>query len=200
MTDDLATKNRRTLLTCAGVVAGMVGLAYASVPLYELFCRVTGFGGTTQVATAAPEAVSDRTIKVRFDSFTNPNLPWAFQPSEREIEVPLGQTALTFYTAENVADIASWGTASFNVTPLKVGQYFSKIECFCFTEQKLEPGERVEMPVTFFVDPAILDDPNAQDVAAITLSYTFFPMQEEDIERAERDLAAAAPDTATRTQ
>lgn len=200
MSDDLAAKNKRTLFTCVGVVAGMIGLAYASVPLYELFCRVTGFGGTTQVATQAPGTVSDRTIKVRFDSFTNPDLPWAFQPAEREIEIPLGQTALTFYTAANVSDTASWGTASFNVTPLKVGQYFSKIECFCFTEQKLEPGERVEMPVTFFVDPAILEDPNARDVAAITLSYTFFPMREDDIERAERDLAAIAPDTETRTQ
>jgi cytochrome c oxidase assembly protein subunit 11 len=173
MADDIARKNRRTLGICVSVVAGMIGLSYASVPLYELFCRVTGFGGTTQVATQAPETVSEQTIRVRFDASINPQLGWRFEPAQREVEVRLGETMLVFYTAENIGTERSWGTATFNVTPLKVGQYFSKIACFCFTEQHLDPGERIEMPVTFFVDPRIADDPNARDVKTITLSYTF---------------------------
>lgn len=192
MADPLKARNRRVLGICLGVVLGMVGLSYASVPLYDLFCRVTGFGGTTQVATSAPTEISDRTIKVRFDASTNPQLAWRFKPKQLEMELKLGETGLAFYEATNQGAVRSWGTATFNVTPQKVGQYFSKIECFCFTEQHLEPGQSIDMPVTFFVDPRIADDPNAQDVHTITLSYTFFPLEEEERQRAERSLAASA--------
>lgn len=168
-------RNARTALVLTCVFAGMVGLSFAAVPLYRLFCQVTGFGGTTQVAEVAPEAVAE-TIKVRFNADRSPELPWAFKPSQVEVEVKVGERAMAYYTAENLADRAVSGTATFNVTPLKAGKYFSKIACFCFTEQTLQPGERVDMPVDYFVDPAILDDPNMADVTTITLSYTFFPM------------------------
>lgn len=192
MADPLKSRNRRVLGICLGVVLGMAGLSYASVPLYNLFCRVTGYGGTTQVATSAPTEISDRTIKVRFDASTNPDLPWRFKPKQLEMELRLGETGLAFYEATNHGAVRSWGSATFNVTPQKVGQYFSKIACFCFTEQHLEPGQSIDMPVTFFVDPRIADDPNAQDVHTITLSYTFFPLEEEERQRAERSLAASA--------
>jgi cytochrome c oxidase assembly protein subunit 11 len=168
-------RNARTALLLSGVFAGMVGLSFAAVPLYQLFCQVTGFGGTTQVAEVAPDAVEE-TMKVRFNADRSPDLPWAFQPKQVEVEVKVGERAMAFYTAENLSDRPVSGTATFNVTPLKAGKYFSKIACFCFTEQTLQPGERVEMPVDYFVDPAILDDPNLADVTTITLSYTFFPM------------------------
>jgi cytochrome c oxidase assembly protein subunit 11 len=168
-------RNARTALLLSCVFAGMVGLSFAAVPLYQLFCQVTGFGGTTQVAEVAPDAV-EQTMKVRFNADRSPDLPWAFQPKQVEVEVKVGERAMAYYTAENLSDQPVSGTATFNVTPLKAGKYFSKIACFCFTEQTLQPGERVEMPVDYFVDPAILDDPNLADVTTITLSYTFFPM------------------------
>lgn len=161
------------------LILAMTGLTAASVPLYDLFCRVTGYGGTTQVAEdAAPEAL-EQTIKVRFDASIGDQLPWQFQPVEREIEVRLGEERLAFYRAVNVSDQPIVGSASFNVTPHKAGPYFSKIACFCFTEQVLMPGEEVDMPVSFFVDPAILDDANTQDLKTITLSYTFFMLEDE---------------------
>lgn len=161
------------------LILAMVGLTAASVPLYDLFCRVTGYGGTTQVAEdAAPEAL-EQTIKVRFDASIGDQLPWKFQPVEREIEVRLGEERLAFYRAVNVSDRPIVGSASFNVTPHKAGPYFSKIACFCFTEQVLMPGEEVDMPVSFFVDPAILDDANTRDLKTITLSYTFFMLEDE---------------------
>lgn len=170
--------NGRLALSFAGVAAGMVGLAFASVPLYDAFCRITGYGGTPKVVErneSVPTAeAAGRTITVRFDSSVNRGLPWEFQPLQRDVTVPLGQDTLVAYAAVNTGDHPVVGTATFNVTPLKAAQYFSKIECFCFTEQRLEPGERVEMPVTFYVDPAILEDSSARDVTAITLSYTFF--------------------------
>ena len=175
-------RNTRTALVLTCVFAGMVGLSFAAVPLYRLFCQVTGFGGTTQVAEVAPEAVAE-TIKVRFNADRSPELPWAFKPSQVEVEVKVGERAMAYYTAENLSDTAVSGTATFNVTPLKAGKYFSKIACFCFTEQTLQPGERVEMPVDYFVDPAILDDPNLADVTTITLSYTFFPMPDAQSRR-----------------
>ena len=159
------------------VVIGMVGLSYASVPLYQLFCQVTGYGGTTQVAERRNATVTDRIIKIRFDSSTN-GLPWAFQPARREISVRVGENTMAYYRAKNLSDEAVTGTATFNVTPLKAGQYFSKVECFCFTEQRLEAGVQVDMPVLFFVDPAIENDPNLHDLKTITLSYTFFPVEE----------------------
>lgn len=183
MNEPLTRRNSRTMLTLFGVVAGMVGLSFASVPLYRIFCQVTGFGGTTQVGEAVSEGkVGDRVVKVRFDSMTN-GLPWRFFPEQREVSVRVGESRLAFYRAENIADYPVSGTATFNVTPLKAGQYFVKIECFCFTEQRLTPGESVDMPVTFYVDPSIENDPNMADVSTITLSYTFFPMKGEGRDR-----------------
>jgi cytochrome c oxidase assembly protein subunit 11 len=162
--------------TAFGVVAligCMVVLTASAVPLYRLFCKVTGYGGTTQVAERAPEIV-DRAITVRFNADVQPDLPWVFAPAQREVTVKLGENRLAFFKAANRADRPLVGTATFNVTPHVAGPYFSKIACFCFTEQVLEPGRGVEMPVSFFVDPAILDDPETADLREITLSYTFF--------------------------
>ncbi|WP_334128134.1 cytochrome c oxidase assembly protein [Sneathiella sp.] len=173
-------KSKRLALVLVAVVFAMVGAAYAAVPLYDLFCRVTGYGGTTQEASAAPDTVIDRKIIIEFDANTARDMPWKFKPAQHRMELQVGQSALAFYEAYNPSDKTIAGTATFNVTPVKVGQYFSKIECFCFTEQVLKPGERVEMPVTFFVDPAIDEDPNAREVKVITLSYTFFVTDEEE--------------------
>ncbi|MHC8491985.1 cytochrome c oxidase assembly protein [Thalassospira sp. SM2505] len=172
--DKTKAKNKRVLFSCVFVVGAMVGLSYASVPLYKLFCQVTGFGGTTQVATEAPVEVSEKTIKIRFNADVNSGLNWQFKPEQREITVRLGEDNLAYYMAENMALTPITGQATYNVTPLKAGQYFSKIACFCFDEQTLEPGQRVDMPVSFYVDPAIAEDINTQDVKTITLSYTFF--------------------------
>ncbi|HAY48588.1 MULTISPECIES: cytochrome c oxidase assembly protein [Thalassospira] len=172
--DKTKAQNRKILFSCVFVVGAMVGLAYASVPLYKLFCQVTGFGGTTQVATEAPVEVSEKTIKVRFNADVNSGLNWQFKPEQREITVRLGEDNLAYYMAENMSVQPITGQAVYNVTPLKAGQYFNKIACFCFDEQTLEPGQRVDMPVSFYVDPAIAEDINTQDVKTITLSYTFF--------------------------
>jgi len=161
------------------VILGMLGLTAASVPLYRLFCQVTGYGGTTQVADIGSSDVSDQMINVRFDASIGDDLPWNFQPVEREIEVRIGEENLAFYRATNVSDQPIVGAAAFNVTPHKVGPYFSKIACFCFDEQTLHPGEALDMPVSFFVDPSILDDENTKDLKTITLSYTFFMLEEE---------------------
>ena len=172
----LAQKKGRTAALAVLLVAAMVGLAFASVPLYRLFCQVTGFGGTTQVAAgAAPGAVA-RMIAVRFDANTSPALPWAFDPVDTQRRVAIGARNIALYTARNLSDRPVTGTATFNVTPSQAGQYFTKIQCFCFTEQTLQPGEEVRMPVVFFVDPAILDDPAARQISEITLSYTFYPV------------------------
>ena len=170
--------NRRLGLALVGVVAVMLGAAYASVPLYQLFCQVTGYGGTTQVAESAPEAAGERIFTIRFNADVDPKLPWAFQPVEREMTVKVGESGLALFRAENLSARATAGTATFNVTPLKAGQYFNKVQCFCFTEQRLAPGASIDMPVSFFVDPAIVEDPNLQEVKTITLSYTFFPDQQ----------------------
>jgi cytochrome c oxidase assembly protein subunit 11 len=170
-------KNKRIFAGLVVVVAAMVGLSYAAVPLYDLFCRVTGFAGTTQVATEQPRTVGKRVFKIRFDATLNPSLPWEFVPEQREIALNVGKTALAYYRAHNVSQMTLTGTATFNVTPAKVGQYFNKIDCFCFTKQTLKAGETVDMPVTFFVDPAIVADRNLDDVDTITLSYTFYPAE-----------------------
>lgn len=172
--------NRKLALALAGFVAGMVGVAYASVPLYELFCQVTGYGGTPQVAAAAPGPLSNEKITIRFDANTNPKLPWKFEAARREITVRPGEQTLAFYEALNLGGESVTGTAVFNVTPLKAGAYFSKIQCFCFTEQTLAAGQRVDMPVQFFVDPEILSDPDTKGVNTITLSYTFYPSKLEE--------------------
>jgi len=166
--------NTRTALTFAAIGAGMLGMAWAAVPLYDLFCRVTGYGGTTQEASAASDVVLDQTITVRFDASTGSGMPWSFRPVATTMDIKIGETGLAFYEAYNPTDHPVTGTASFNVTPLSVGGYFAKIDCFCFVEQTLQPGERVQMPVTFFVDPEIVTDPDTDGVHTITLSYTFF--------------------------
>lgn len=162
----------------AAIVVGMFCMAYASVPLYNLFCRVTGFGGTTQVALAAPGATGDRTITVRFNADTNPNLPWDFKTNQYVVKVKPGEERLISYHAQNMAEIATSGTAIYNVTPDRAGIYFNKVECFCFNEQKLNAGESTDFPVSFFLDPELLNDPDMDNVDTITLSYTFFPLKE----------------------
>ena len=184
-------RNRRTALFACGIIVGMLGLTAAAVPLYDLFCRVTGFGGTTQVAGAAPEAATDRRIRVTFNADRDPALPWRFQPVQRRMEIKIGENHLAFYEAENRSDRPIVGRAVYNVTPHKVGAYFAKVHCFCFEEQLLMPGERIEMPVSFFVDPRILDDAGARDVHEITLSYTFFIDEEATAAAAETARLAA---------
>ncbi|EAU39650.1 cytochrome C oxidase assembly protein [Fulvimarina pelagi HTCC2506] len=166
--------------SCTAFIFGMVGAAYASVPLYELFCQVTGYGGTTQRAEANELQVSDKTIEVRFDGNTAKGLPWTFRPNDRSITVRLGETSETSYQVVNNSDRPITGQALYNVTPDAAGIYFNKIACFCFNEQTLQPGESVEMPITFFVDPEVLDAEELQGGYAITLSYTFFPVDDPD--------------------
>ena len=172
--NSIAARNRRIGLVCAGVVASMVALSFASAPLYRLFCQVTGFGGATLRAERAPDRVLDRVVTVRFNADVASDLPWTFRPSQRDVTVRIGERALAFYTATNNSDRPVTGQATFNVTPEKTGQYFNKLQCFCFEEQTLAPHQTVEMPVTFFVDPEIASNRNANDVREIILSYTFF--------------------------
>ncbi len=177
-------------LILGGVVCGMVGLAFGAVPLYRLFCQVTGFGGTTQVAEEAPAEIGERVVTVRFNADTARDLPWHFKPEQREMRVRVGEMAMAVYSAVNRSERALVGSSTFNVTPLKAGVYFNKIECFCFEEQTLAAGERAEFPVSFFVDPEIVEDRRLDDVSTITLSYTFFARGEGVTE------AALAPDAA----
>jgi cytochrome c oxidase assembly protein subunit 11 len=157
----------------------MVGLAYASVPLYRIFCQVTGFGGTTQrVETMAATPVAGRTVKVRFDGNVRGGLPWQFAPAQGPMEIRIGEQNMAFYKASSNGTAPTTGSATFNVSPAAAGKYFAKIQCFCFNEQTLNAGQTVEMPVVFYVDPAILDDPDARDIDEITLSYSFFPVAE----------------------
>ena len=176
----LANRNGRTAGYAALLVAAMVGLAFASVPLYRLFCQVTGFGGTPlRAEEVAPSLkATGKLISVRFDANTNSALPWSFEPEENRQRVAIGARDMAFYKAKNLGDKPVTGTATFNVTPAKAGQYFTKIQCFCFQEQTLKPGEEVRMPVIFFVDPKILDDPDARRIDEITLSYTFYPVDQ----------------------
>ena len=167
--------NGTIVAVCLTFVVTMVGMAYAAVPLYDLFCKVTGYGGTTQRVEQASSVILDKTVKVRFDANTGPNLPWTFQPVQREIELKIGETVQVLYKARNVSNMETTGQATFNVTPQAAGAYFNKVECFCFTETTLKPGEEMEMPVVFFVDPAIVDPVETKDIHTITLSYTFFP-------------------------
>ena len=160
-----------------GVALAMLGLAYASVPLYALFCQVTGFGGTPQRAAAAPSETASQSISVRFDANIAGSLDWTFQPAQTTVAAKLGEQVLAHYRAANTSNRKLTGTAVFNVTPVNAGIHFNKIECFCFTEQTLEPGETVDMPVVFFVDPAIIKDPDTRSIKEITLSYTFYPVE-----------------------
>ena len=175
----LSRRNGRTAALAALLVLAMTGLAFASVPLYRLFCQVTGFDGTTMRATSdAPGAVAGKEIAVRFDANIAPSLPWRFKPEEQVQKIALGERDIAFYTAKNLSARAVTGTATFNVTPVWAGKYFNKIQCFCFREQTLQPGEEVRMPVVFFVDPKIADDPDAGRISEITLSYTFYPVDQ----------------------
>jgi len=174
-------QRRRDLLVagaCGIVVAFMVGMSYAAVPLYNLFCRTTGFGGTTQVAAAGPAEVLDRKVTVRFDANVGGGLPWRFEPERNAIDVKLGEVVTVKYMATNLSARTTTGEAAYNVAPFTVGAYFQKINCFCFTEQKLKAGETQELTVVFYVDPALIKDSDQDDLDTITLSYTFYPMRE----------------------
>jgi len=172
---NLDRKMQRTAFACVGIVVGMVGLAYASVPLYDLFCKVTGFGGTPIVRDENGSAIMARTIAVRFDSNVAPGLSWRFSPEKPEVKVKLGETTTVYYKVTNTGDRPSTGIATYNVQPDLAGTYFSKLECFCFTEQTLQPGETLESAVVFYVDPRLVQDSDVKDLTSITLSYTYFP-------------------------
>jgi cytochrome c oxidase assembly protein subunit 11 len=176
-TADLGRRARRTALACAGIAAGMVGLAYASVPLYDLFCKVTGFDGTPLVRSLPSSEVLDRRIAVRFDANVAPGLAWRFAPETPEVRVKVGETTTVLYKVTNEGTAAATGIATFNVQPDLAGGYFAKIQCFCFTEQTLMPGETVESAVVFYVDPGLVQDANVNELNSITLSYTYFPVK-----------------------
>lgn len=199
--DTLGARKRRTVFAAVGAIAGMLALTVYSPTLYRIFCEVTGYNGTTQRSgQAPPDAASlpkaaTRTITIRFTAETQPDLPWRFAPVEREITVKVGEQRLAHYVAENKSGESTTGMAVFNVAPLKAGQYFDKIACFCFDEQTLGPNQRADMPVSFFIDPKILQDRNLDDVHTITLSYTFYrAVKQKSAERpgAERPAAARA--------
>lgn len=170
-------RNNRTAAIMAALGLLMLGLAFASVPLYRVFCQVTGFGGTTQRADSAPGAVAAGPIGVRFDANISSALPWKFEPEQERVRVKPGASTKIFYRATNLVARPTTGQAVFNVSPASVGKYFSKIECFCFTEQTLKGGQTVDMPVLFFVDPKVRTDPETKDIDEITLSYTFYPVE-----------------------
>ena len=180
-TDRVAAGNRnaRTAWTMAAVVAGMLALAYAASPLYDMFCKATGFGGTPLVAKSVDRPVLARTVAVRFDSNVDPNLAWRFEPVQREVMVQLGEEKLVYYRATNVSQRPIVGTAAYNVTPERTGGWFNKVQCFCFTEQLLQPGQSVDMPVVFFVDAEMAKDRRYDDIRTITLSYTFYEAKTE---------------------
>ncbi len=184
------TRDALVASACGLFVVFMVGASYAAVPFYNWFCRATGFNGTTQVATRVPtDAPLGRKISVRFDSNVGPGLPWKFEPEQTEIEVRLGEVVTVFYTVTNQAARTTYAQAAYNVTPLTVGAYFQKINCFCFTEQTMGPGEKREMPVVFYVDPALAADSENDTLKTITLSYTFYPMRDPP-----KPLASSEPD------
>lgn len=173
---------QKTAAKLVAIVLAMGGLAYASVPFYVWFCQVTGFGGTTAIAETGADEILDQTIKIRFDASLDAGMPWEFSPVVREMEVRIGETALAFYEAHNPTSKPIAGSSTFNVTPYQAGGFFTKIDCFCFEEQVLEPGERVQMPVSFYVDPEIVNDRDAKFTHTITLSYTFYEVDLQDME------------------
>jgi cytochrome c oxidase assembly protein subunit 11 len=170
-----ARRLQRTAFACAALVFGMVGLAFASVPLYDLFCRMTGFGGTPIVGSRPAEGVGERTLSVRFDANVAPGLEWRFVAEAPEIEARVGETKTVFYRLRNAGRTAATGVATFNVQPALSGAYFIKLECFCFKEHTLQPGESMDVPVVFYLDPALEQDPNLASLKSVTLSYTYFP-------------------------
>jgi cytochrome c oxidase assembly protein subunit 11 len=169
-------KNKRTATLMGVIVAAMIGLAFASAPLYRAFCEATGFGGTPLRAEKAPGAVAGQ-VSVRFDANVHPGLPWRFEPEQQRVQIKPGAQTKIFYRAQNLSARPWTGQAAFNVSPDQAGKYFKKIQCFCFTEQTLKAGQMVDMPVVFFVDPKIKDDPDTRDIDEITLSYTFYPVE-----------------------
>jgi cytochrome c oxidase assembly protein subunit 11 len=189
-----SSQRRRDVMTaaaCGVLVAAMVGAAYAAVPLYNWFCRTTGFGGTTQVAAAGPSHVLDRKLKVRFDANVAGGLPWRFEPEQTSIEVRLGEVVTVAYRVVNESARETIGVASYNVSPPTVGAYFSKINCFCFTDQRLKAGEKRDMTVVFFVDPALAKDSEQDDLDTITLSYTMYPVRQPETPRVENGATPA---------
>jgi cytochrome c oxidase assembly protein subunit 11 len=164
---------------CLAFFGAMIGVTFASAELYDMFCRVTGYNGTTQRVTQASDKILDRKITVRFDANVAPGLGWEFQPAQRLVEIKIGETTQIGYRAQNLLPTASHGKATFNVTPELAGSYFNKLECFCFTDTELKPGQSLDMPVVFFVDPDILSEPDLKNIDTITLSYTFFPSSDE---------------------
>lgn len=171
--------NAKILLACVVFVGCMLGVSFASVPLYRLFCQVTGYNGTTQRVEQVSDVVLDKTIKVTFDANVSSGLNWEFKPVDRSITPKIGETVQINYTATNRSPVATTGQAIFNVTPMEAAAYFNKVECFCFTETELKPGESLEMPVVFFIDPAIVEAAETKDIGTITLSYTFYPHERE---------------------
>lgn len=180
MTTGQSSKNKRMAAIFAFVAIGMVGASFAAVPLYKIFCQVTGFGGTTRRATQGADQVLERTMTIRFDSTVAQGLPWTFKPEQNSQTIHVGESSIAFFKAVNNSKKPVTGRAAFNVSPAKAGIYFKKIQCFCFTEQTLQPGEAADMPVTYFIDPAIADDPDLDDVETVTLAYTFFPWGDDD--------------------
>lgn len=185
--------NTRLLVRLVGVVVVMGALSWAAVPFYSWFCQVTGFAGTPSVAERAPDQVLDETVRVRFDANVMPDMGWTFRPMQADMTLRIGETGLAYYEAVNISDEAITGTATYNVSPDAAGYFFDKIECFCFTEQTLQPGERIEMPVTFFVNPEIVDDRDAKTIRDITLSYTFYRQDQPEQRSASAPQAAATP-------
>ncbi len=181
---DLQRRNGRTLLLSLGLVAGMVGLSFAAVPLYDLFCRVTGFGGTPQTAEALPETALDRTVTIRFNTDTDPRLPWRFAVDTTRMDMQPGKPGFISFTAENTGDKPIVGTAVYNVTPPQAGIYFHKIQCFCFEEQVLMPGQKQNFPVYFYLDPELSENADMDSVRTVTLSYTFFPSKSQELAEA----------------
>jgi cytochrome c oxidase assembly protein subunit 11 len=178
---DRDRRNRRTLVAMTGVGLAMLGLGFASVPLYRIFCERTGFGGTTQRASGYlnVQPAVGHSMSIRFDSNVQPGMPWQFYPEHRTDTVTIGARDMAIFIAKNMSDKPVTGTASFNVTPTQAGAYFTKIQCFCFTQQTLQPGQEVRMPVIYYVDPKILADPDNRDTQQITLSYTFYPVEQD---------------------
>ncbi len=173
-----ARRHGAVAMICGVLVVAMAGLSFAAVPLYRLYCQVTGYQGTTQRAEKASDVVLDRIVKVHFDANVAANLPWTFEPVQSSLNVKVGENTLAYYKATNMSDKVTVGTAVFNVTPDAAGPHFNKVQCFCFTEQRLEPGQSVEMPVSFFVDPTFVSDEETRDLPELTLSYSFYPVSE----------------------
>jgi cytochrome c oxidase assembly protein subunit 11 len=192
-------RHRTVAVWCVVLVAAMVGAAYAAVPLYKLFCQVTGFDGTPRVASKASDTVLEKTMTIRFDANVAPGLPWRFEPVQTTAKVKIGENALAFYRVTNTSDRPVRGTATFNVLPEQVAPFFNKLQCFCFTEQLLQPGESLEMPVSFFVDPQITADKDAHAVGYVTLSYTFYPVVAPKPGVAGKESGPATPEAVPRS-